>query len=292
MIRGSTLATSAGSTAVAISPVAGTTTGDVVIVIVNWNDTNTETIADNNGSTPFTKDLAEFRNNGTVGHDAAVFSRRIQAGDPSTYNFTLSASQRWTAVAVTIQNPHPSAIYDVAPASGNCIAGGSSNPVTVPGITTLNANAIHFSILCTDGINNTTTATPAGYTQQQNGGEKLVAVFTKQIASPGATGTTQFSDSLGVTKTGISFSSRESPSIDLAGSVSGVATATAALTTANNLAGVLTATGTVQANLTVYFVALMGLLIGRGVLGATSPAVTPTVPLIEVGHRTRIVVTL
>lgn len=204
-VRASSIATSAGSTAVSVSKPAGTTTGDVVIVVVNWNDGASETIADNNGATPFTEDLAEFRNNGTAGHAASVFSRRIQVGDPATYNFTLSGSQRWTAVAVTFQNPNVSSIYDVVPSSGNSIAGGTGNPVSVPAITTVTANAIHCSILCTDGISNTTSATPAGYTIQQNGGEKLLAFGTKVIASPGSTGATTYSDTAGVTKTGISF---------------------------------------------------------------------------------------
>ena len=184
-VRSTSTNTSSG-TAISVSAPTGTANGDLVLVYLAGN--GAITFADNNGATPFTEDVADFQyvSDGTI----SLFSRRIQSGDPTTYNFTRSTSDRWTAIAVSFQNPHSSVIYDVA-ASTN-----SAGPVTTGtavDITTLNANSIHIAVLSNDGPNNAITSTPAGYNVEQNSGQQRSALTSKTIVSPSATGAQSFS---------------------------------------------------------------------------------------------------
>lgn len=174
-----------------VSAPAGTTTGDLVVVVVHAN--GTVTIVDNNGSTPFTEDLDDLQEAG-AGQTVSVFTRRIVGGDPSTYSFTIGSSGRWTCTAVTFQNPHASVIYDVAPAVGNSGTTTTAGTLDSPSITTTNANAIHVVSGNSDGDTNTITGTPAGYTVQQNGGNQTTAIATKVITSPGSTGAQTWTD--------------------------------------------------------------------------------------------------
>lgn len=182
---------SATGTAVSVTAPTGTTTGDAVICIVHVN-TDT-TIADNNGSTPFTEDINDYKPNPGNGHTQSIFSRIIQAGDPTTYNFTSGASGRWGIVAMTFSDPDPS-IYDVAPTTANASNvddPGSGTGVT-DSITTNTANAFHIVSCGWDTSAIGTITTPSGYTLIGNangGGEPLHASY-KLIASQGATGTT------------------------------------------------------------------------------------------------------
>lgn len=190
VIRESSIGTAATGTAVTVAAPTGTTTGDLVVVVVHANGQTT--IVDNNGATPFTEDLNDFQQS-TGGGTVSVFSRRIQAGDPTTYAFTIGATGRWTAVAVTFQKPHDSAIYDVAPAVGNSTAssvgGTSANSVD---ITTNYTNAIHAAVCCPDGSLEACTGVPSGYVVNKNAGDQNIAVCTKRIASATATGEQAF----------------------------------------------------------------------------------------------------
>jgi hypothetical protein len=186
-VRSSRLATDlAGSTAVSIAMPAGTADGDVVLVIVHANGAST-TIVDNNGATPYTEDLNDVTQ---TSHTVSVFSRRVVGGDPGTLHFTLGSSQRWTVVAVTIQNPHASVIYDVAPTSS---ASQPATSINAPNITTLTANALHCAVGLVDGITVAITGTPSGYIVEQNGGHEGLAFTTKTITAAGATGAQAFS---------------------------------------------------------------------------------------------------
>lgn len=175
-----------------VSAPAGAAAGDLVVVVVHANELAANvTIADNNGSTPFTEDIQEFDTTGTNGGGSvSVFWRRIQAGDPSTYNFTISASGRWGCGAVCFQNPHPSNLWDATPTTQQQAAPTTTMPC--PSITTVTANAIHLALVFTDGLDNLTTDTPAGYTKIINTSGQNVTVAWKTIAAPGATGALTF----------------------------------------------------------------------------------------------------
>lgn len=185
-VRASAVNTAATGTAASVSAPAGTTTGDLVIVVVHYN--NSTTIVDNNGSTPFTEDLNDYQET-TTGLTISVFSRRIQGGDPTTYNFTGGSNTRWTVVAVTFQNPHASTIYDVAPTSGNSNQSGVAvATLTSLSINTLTNAAIHCVVCCPDNPA-TAIVKPAGYTEEQNNATNQAVDFSdKVITSAGATG--------------------------------------------------------------------------------------------------------
>jgi hypothetical protein len=212
-VRSSSIGTAASGTAVSVAAPAGTTTGDLVVVVVHCN--NLTTIVDNNGATPFTEDLND-RQNAATSQTVSLFTRRILGGDPSTYNFTLGASNRWTAVAVAFQSPHASVIFDAAISTADAANGtGSFN---VPSVNTATTEAIHCSVFCADVAGNSITGTPAGYTVQQNGGDQDIAFATKVISVPGATGTTNWTDALDDGKIGISFAIRDINGVTLSGS--------------------------------------------------------------------------
>lgn len=174
--------TAGSGTAITVSAPAGTVTGDVVFVIVTINGVTT--LVDNNGGTPFTENLNDEQE-ATAGNTMSVFSRRIVGGDPSTYAFTGGASGRWTATAVTLQNPHASTIFNVTPAVGN--KNSTSTPAS-PTITTTTNNALHFAIVGSDGTSNTVVSGPATYTVVTSGGQQAQSLYYKVIATAGATG--------------------------------------------------------------------------------------------------------
>lgn len=183
-VRATSNNTAATGTAVSVAAPTGTTDGDVVLVCVHCN--NATTIVDNNGSTSFTEDVNDYQEV-TAGLTASLFSRRIQSGDPSTYNFTIGSSTRWTAIAVCLQSPHSSDIYDVT-SSNTQQAAGIDAVIDAADITTLTANAIHCIFAGADGASNAFDDPPAGYTSPQNTGNQSLIFSYLVIASPGATG--------------------------------------------------------------------------------------------------------
>jgi hypothetical protein len=189
-VRSSSKADSTTGTAMAVSAPAGATTGDFVVVIAHANGQTT--IADNNGATPFTiaPNFTNYKPNTTNGHTVTLFSRTIQAGDPSTYNFTSGASGRWALIAICFSGT--SLDFDVAPNTANAANDDSASTGTInsPSITTGVANTIHTVFCGWDTSATGTITTPSGYTLLQNansGGEPLHASY-KAIASASATG--------------------------------------------------------------------------------------------------------
>lgn len=186
-IRSSSVGVIAG-TALSVSAPSGTTTGDLVIVLVYCNSLNA--ISDNNGSTPFTEDLTDFQetNNGSV---SSIFSRRTQSGDPTTYNFTVP-NERGTAIAICFSDPDPTTIYDVAPTSTNSSAFSFTGSPTSDSITTATNGAFHIVACGMDGAGAADiTAVPTDYTQLQNHDGSTGMSFAtayRVIAAAGATG--------------------------------------------------------------------------------------------------------
>lgn len=192
-VRASSKADSNTGTALSLSAPTGTTTGDFVVVIAQANGQTT--IADNNGSTPFTiaPNFTNYKPNTTSGHTISVFSRTIIGGDPSTYNFTSGASGRWGIIAICFSGTTPS--FDVAPNTANAANDDSASTGTInaPSITTGVANTLHVDFCGWDTAATGTITTPSGYTLLQNansGGEPLHASY-KAIATASATGTVQ-----------------------------------------------------------------------------------------------------
>jgi hypothetical protein len=194
-VRAASTNSNTTGTAVSVTAPAGTATGDLVVCVVHGN--GQITIADNNGSTAFTKAAisgddgsGNYKPNTTGGQTLAVFTRRILGGDPSTYNFTLSATGRWGVVAITWQNPHASTIFDVTPTGGNSSDATNNNTGTAASITTTTDNAIHCVAMCPDGGSAQTFTEPSGYASQATtpGTAQPIDFSTKVITPAGATG--------------------------------------------------------------------------------------------------------
>jgi hypothetical protein len=204
-IRSSAIYTGSSGDASGAAP-SGTTTGDLVVALLHVN--GIDGTADNNGSTPFTKDLDDFEEN-IAGLTLAVYGRRIEAGDPSTYNFTNTGNSRWTLIVITFQDPHPDARFDVIP-GGNAVAYVSEATFDAPSIDTNFADAIHVAVGCVDGGGNSLSGTPSGYAVIENGGNQAMAAVYKVIASPGATGDQTFTPTSANGEIGASFAVRDS----------------------------------------------------------------------------------
>ena len=188
----------------------GATAGDLVVVIAEHNGNTT--IVDNNGTTPFTEDINDWQPTPTAGNTISVFSRTIQTGDPSTYNFTAGTSTRWSCIAICLQATSPA--YDVSPSTSN---GGStddsaSGTQVIPSITTGVANTLHIVFCGWDTSATGTITEPSGYTLLQSanaGGQPLSAAY-KAIATASATGTTSYANTEFAARAGLSFSVKES----------------------------------------------------------------------------------
>lgn len=196
-----------GGTGVPLDAPSGVSVGDFVVVVVHGN--GQITISDNNGSTPFTKVLSDYKPNPNNGHTISIFARTIQAGDPSTYNFTLSSGGRRAGVAMRFTDSiSPS--FDVAPDTGNAVSADNSDSgdITIPSITTLVDNAIHVLVAGWDTSSIGSISTPSGYTliENANGGGEPLHTSYKVISTAGATGSSDVSNTEFGARIGISFS--------------------------------------------------------------------------------------
>lgn len=180
---------SSSGSAVSVSSPAGAAAGDTVFVIVQGN--GQITISDNNGSTPFTPapNFTDYKPNTTSGHTITVFKRKLLAGDPSTFNFTLSSAGRWAVDALCFSGNDVD--YDVAPNTANAANADDSSGGTInaPAIT-VSDNTIHVVFCGWDTSAIGTITTPSGYTLAANangGGEPLHSSY-KAFATGASTG--------------------------------------------------------------------------------------------------------
>lgn len=189
--RTATQNSSTTGTAISVSAPTGTTAGDLVKVIVHANSDTT--IVDNNGSTPFTEQIDDYHPNPSNGHTISIFSRVIQAGDPTTYNFTSGASGRWGIIAICATDS-VTPVDDYAPNTGTGATNrddASDGTAVTESINTGVDNAINIICAGWDTSAIGTITTPTGYTLLANangGGEPLHASY-KVITTAGATGT-------------------------------------------------------------------------------------------------------
>lgn len=201
-VRASGQASAASGTAVAIAAPTGTVAGDLVVVVVHSDGLTT--IVDNNGTTPFTESINDYQHT-TTGMTVSVFYYRVVSNSPTTYNFTLGASNRWTAIAVTFSNPSPLSrglVYDVAPVANQ---GAAATTGSTTAMTTLIDAAIALQIMAVDGASQTITSTPATYTvQQTNNTNAVMSVCSKIIPTAGAVAAAAFVWSTSATWIGVS----------------------------------------------------------------------------------------
>lgn len=187
-VRATSSMSSNTGTAFAVTAPTGTTTGDVVFVIAHGNEQTTWT--DNNGSTPFTEDLADYKPNASYGHVLSIFSRRIQSGDPTTYNFTKGSTGRGALIAYTVQDVNLTSIYDVAISTSGINSDGAT--MDAPSITTITDGALHICLAGIDDGTITVTGFPAGYGNTVAENDQAVGVASKIITTASATGAQTF----------------------------------------------------------------------------------------------------
>lgn len=181
--RAASTAQATTGTAVSLSAPTGTTVGDLVLVVVNAN--NVTTVVDNNGSTPFTEDLNDFPQP-TTGQTVSIFSRRIQSGDPSTYNFTIGTSGRWRVNALAIAAPNPNVIYEFPPVGVAGTSGTATICDTPPSVTKRPFSLI-YQVFCPDAASQVFSNPPSGYTQRAStsGTGQCTAIYELIKTSPG-----------------------------------------------------------------------------------------------------------
>lgn len=188
-VRAASQNSASTGTAITVTAPTGTTTGDFVVCIVHGN--GQETLADNNGATPFTEatNFSDYKPNTTNGHVISVFYRTIQAGDPGSYAFTLSTSGRWGIVAIAYSGT--AVTFDVAPNTTNAANEDDTDDGTIsaPTITVAN-NTIHTVFCGWDTAVIGSITTPTGYTiaENANGGGEPTHASYKAFATGGATG--------------------------------------------------------------------------------------------------------
>jgi hypothetical protein len=208
-VRSSNTNSDVTGTAISVTAPTGTKIGDVVVVSVHVNGNTT--IVDNNGSTPFTEDINDYQPNSSSGHTVSIFSRRIEAGDPSTYSFTSGATGRWSIVATTFSNPHPTDIYDIAPSTSNAAAvnDSSSANITAPSITTTTDNAIHVVCAYWDTGNYDSITEPSGYANLGEINNQPQGMSYKLITTAGATGDQLYTSTESNPRAALSFSIKD-----------------------------------------------------------------------------------
>lgn len=127
----------------------------------------------------------------------AVYTRTVDGGEPATYTWTLSSSQRWSVVAWTVAGMDTEAAFHVAPSFGNFYGGGGSvDDVVCPAATTTVANCRAYAVAGVDSATASFDAYPSGWTEVktwEGPGDQPLSVYYKDIASAGTTGSATFS---------------------------------------------------------------------------------------------------
>ena len=160
---------------------AGTQAGDALLVIANWNDGPTTVDLMTSGFTKILTNQVYPQGGGIM----SIFTKRLTAADlgPVTAKASTSAT-RWTLIALTIRDPHPTQLIDVL----SVVTTGTGSSAPAPTITTQSPNALHFIIAAADGAANAITSMPTGYTTVFTGGQQTTGVAWRVIPSPGPTG--------------------------------------------------------------------------------------------------------
>lgn len=183
-IRATAANAAASGTAITVTAPTGTAAGDRVSILIAGNGSGT--ITDNNGSTPFTRPANGRQTQTGTGQFAEYWYRDIQSGDPSSYAFTASVSDRWGILAIAWSDP--SATFFDVDLTWNTVTAFQTTG-TSPAITTAINGSIHISVLFPDNPTNTCTANPSttdGYNLLRNAGNQLICACDLAIATAGS----------------------------------------------------------------------------------------------------------
>lgn len=170
---------------------------DVVVATINANGVS-NTVTDNNGSTPFTFD--DYGDN----PDSArfyVFRRVVGSSEPSTYAWTLGTSNRWSVVLRQYRGVDTSVVWDVAPSASTRSTGTLMSTASASAITIVTNGAMGLVLMGDDAFPTTTTYTSVdnGYGNvQSESGRQYQATVDKANLAPGSTGATAITSSANV----------------------------------------------------------------------------------------------
>jgi hypothetical protein len=134
----------------------------------------------------FTEDLGYIQSNSSSA--ISVLTKQATASEPSSYNFSLSGSDRWTLVVVVFSGSVIS--WDVLPSAQELLAAFSQS---ISEITTLSADSRLVAFAATDNNSITYSGFTAGYTTQQATGGQSAFIADKAQATAGLTGALGYS---------------------------------------------------------------------------------------------------
>lgn len=165
----------------------GATAGDLAVCVTAHLD-NTITVADNNGSTPFTE-IGEFdTTHGTL----TVYTRRLTGNEGSSFAWTFSSATSRACILWVMRGVDNDDTFDIDPAAGET---GSDSSPTCAGVTTTIPNTIAFAVGAIHEFDTakTFTATPGGWTTLASvTTDQSMRVAYKEMAAAGATGDATF----------------------------------------------------------------------------------------------------
>jgi len=189
----SSQATSGNASTLSVTAPAGTTIGDLVIVIAARNAfATTDSIIDNNAGHVFTKDRHDWEAGN--GLSLVIFSKRIVSGDPGSYSFKFSGdtgTTRFSLGALTFRDPDGTTIYDVIPSGTTEVhKSPDSATVNIASVTSTRSGCVHVMCATREGGTGQFDSTPTGYTKELtlSGGSALNTIWYKVLGAAGATG--------------------------------------------------------------------------------------------------------
>ena len=133
-----------GSTALSVTHGLTILTGDVIVAFLDVNVYATA-VTDNNSSYPFTNTVNLSHPDSAK---SSIWIRVAGASEPVSYNWTLDASVRWSAIISVFRGVNTSSPWDVEPSAGN--QDGSSSSASTHPVPTITTNYDNSAVICMD----------------------------------------------------------------------------------------------------------------------------------------------
>jgi hypothetical protein len=164
--------------------------GEVIIAVVHVNSNGS--IADNNGSYPFTEVFEE--DNGAESSHYAIYSRVAGASEPATYSWSVGGVD--TSIILRVfSGVDTSDIWDVAPSTSTRSYSASGTTATAPSMTTSNDGAMGLLVVLSDSTNTWSNPTNGYGTEVENSAGRSTASYIRTWATAGSTGTSAATES-------------------------------------------------------------------------------------------------
>lgn len=197
-LRSTATENSGTSTSPSVSLPTSGQVGDTLYVYISHNN-GTITVSDNNGVTPMSENYDGGNDSGGMG--VAIYSRVLDGSEPSTLNFTLSASTDWAVSSFIVASADG---YDVSISSFNYYLNDTSPTCTECTTITNGAWAIAFLAIDTNG-DRTINGGPGGSWVEINtiNTARPHSIWYLEKATAGATGNVDFTVSASTNSLGM-----------------------------------------------------------------------------------------